>query len=101
VAAKESVPGVCRQRQCLRPDRDFTSLSGRNIVHSSSRRIVQGGRNGKPMVSVVIVSHNYGHDLDRAVRSVFDQKEPPVEVVILDVGSDDNTWEVAQQIAGG
>ena len=54
--------------------------------------------NGKPTVSVVILSHNYGHDLGRAARSVFDQKNPPIEVVILDVGSDDNTWEVAQQI---
>ena len=53
----------------------------------------------KPTVSVIILSHNYGHDLARAVRSVFEQKRPPIEVVILDVGSDDNTWEVAQEIA--
>ncbi len=56
-------------------------------------------RNGKPNVSVIILSHNYGHDLLRAARSVFEQKYAPIEVVILDVGSDDNTWDVAQQIA--
>ncbi len=52
------------------------------------------------MVSVVILSHNYGHDLARASRSVFEQTYAPIEIVILDVGSDDNTWEVAQQMAG-
>jgi len=56
-------------------------------------------RNGQPTVSVVILSHNYGHDLARAARSVFEQKYAPIEVVILDVGSNDNTWEVARQIA--
>ena len=50
-------------------------------------------------MSVVILSHNYGHDLPRAARSVFEQKYAPIEVVILDVGSNDNTWEVARQIA--
>src|SRR5271154_6564701 len=56
-------------------------------------------RNGGPTVSVIILSHNYGHDLMRAARSVFEQKYAPIEVVILDVGSDDNTWDVAQQIS--
>lgn len=56
--------------------------------------------NGRPTVSVIILSHNYGHDLARAARSVFEQRYAPLEVVILDVGSDDNTWEIAQQIAG-
>jgi len=50
-------------------------------------------------VAVIIVSHNYGHDLARAVQSVFAQTYPPVAVAILDVGSEDNTWAVAQQIA--
>jgi GT2 family glycosyltransferase len=56
--------------------------------------------NGKPTVSVVILSHNYGHDLARAATSVLGQKYQPVDVAILDVGSEDNTWEVARQIAG-
>ena len=62
---------------------------------------VNAHRNGRPTVSVVILSHNYGHDLPRAARSVFEQKYAPIEVVILDVGSNDNTWDVAQQIARG
>jgi GT2 family glycosyltransferase len=60
---------------------------------------VNAKRNGKPTVSVVILSHNYGHDLARAARSVFEQTCAPCEMVILDVGSDDNTREIAQQIA--
>src|ERR1700722_14419994 len=56
-------------------------------------------RHGHPTVSVVILSHNYGHDLARAARSVFTQRHAPVEVVILDVGSDGATWDIAQQIA--
>jgi len=60
---------------------------------------VMSEKNGGPTVSVIILSHNYGHDLMRAARSVFEQKYAPIEVVILDVGSDDNTWEIAQQIA--
>ena len=55
--------------------------------------------NGRPTVSVIILSHNYGHDLVRAARSVFEQQYAPLEVAILDAGSDDNTWEIAQQIA--
>jgi GT2 family glycosyltransferase len=55
--------------------------------------------NGKPTVSVILLSHNYGHDLNRAARSVFAQTYAPIELAILDVGSDDKTWEVAQQIA--
>jgi GT2 family glycosyltransferase len=60
---------------------------------------VKVDRNGKPSVSVVILSHNYGHDLARAARSVFEQTYAPLEIVILDVGSNDNTWDVARQIA--
>lgn len=56
-------------------------------------------QNGRPTVSVIILSHNYGHDLMRAARSAFEQQYAPLEVAILDVGSDDNTWEIAQQIA--
>ena len=56
-------------------------------------------RNDKPTVSVILLSHNYGHDLARAAHSVFAQKYAPIEVAILDVGSNDTTWEIAQQIA--
>jgi GT2 family glycosyltransferase len=62
--------------------------------------MVKTNHKDNPTVSVIVLSHNYGHDLRRAVRSVFEQKYAPIEVAILDVGSDDNTWDAAQQIAG-
>lgn len=45
----------------------------------------------RPWVSLVIPSHNHGEALERALRSVAEQGEAGVEVVVVDDGSTDDT----------
>jgi glycosyltransferase involved in cell wall biosynthesis len=42
-------------------------------------------------ISVIIPSHNRAHTLPRALDSVFAQKLTPLEVIVVDDGSDDGT----------
>lgn len=51
------------------------------------------GRDDKALVSVVIPTYNYAPYVPTAVRSCLDQSHRPVEVIIVDDGSTDNTRE--------
>lgn len=44
-------------------------------------------------VSVVVPTHNRLHTLKRAIDSVWAQDYPHIELVIIDDGSNDGTWE--------
>jgi glycosyltransferase involved in cell wall biosynthesis len=50
---------------------------------------------GKPSVSVVIPCFNQAHYLGEAIESVLGQTTPPVELIVIDDGSEDNSFEVA------
>jgi len=52
-----------------------------------------------PAVSVIILCHNYAKHLMAAVSSVVAQGFKDYEIIILDDGSTDNSFEVAQRIA--
>ena len=52
-------------------------------------------KNKKPLVTVYIVSHNYGRFLSKAIESVLSQSFKDWELLIYDDGSDDDTAEVA------
>jgi hypothetical protein len=55
-------------------------------------------RNAKNVtVSVVVTSHNYGHFLERCIRSVADQTFRDWELIVVDDGSTDDTVEVARR----
>ena len=49
-------------------------------------------------VSVVIPAYNYAQYLERAVRSAFAQRHAPIEVLIIDDGSTDETAELAGRL---
>lgn len=53
-----------------------------------------------PHISVVIPSYNYARYVTEAVESALKQTLPPLEVIVVDDGSMDNTQEVMKTYAG-
>ena len=53
----------------------------------------------KPLVSVVVPVYNMGQYLGDALRSVFIQDYRPIEVIVVDDGSTDDTAEVAHSFS--
>ncbi|MFU8804292.1 MAG: glycosyltransferase family 2 protein [Bradymonadaceae bacterium] len=51
----------------------------------------------RPLVTVYIPCHNYGHYLEEAVESVFAQNMDSWEVIIVDDGSEDDTHEICRR----
>src|SRR5688500_17070697 len=48
-----------------------------------------------PLVSVIITCFNQGHFLAEAISSVLKQTHKPLEIIVVDDGSTDNTKAVA------
>ena len=53
--------------------------------------------NHLPLVSILLVTHNYGHYLPACLDSVLGQTYGNIEIVIEDDGSTDNTAEIVKQ----
>lgn len=51
-----------------------------------------------PEVSVVIPTHNRRETLTSAMDSVLDQRSVDLEIVVVDDGSDDGTWEMLESL---
>lgn len=49
-------------------------------------------------VSVVVCNHNYGHFIEQAIESALNQTHPPLEVVVVDDGSTDDSVQRAKAI---
>ena len=55
---------------------------------------------GEPLVSVVIPCFNQGHYLGEAIESVLAQTHRELELIVVDDGSADNSYEVAARYPG-
>ncbi|MFM8808334.1 MAG: glycosyltransferase family 2 protein, partial [Chthoniobacterales bacterium] len=53
-----------------------------------------------PQVSVVMACYNAGKYLAEAIQSVLDQTYRNLELVVVDSGSSDDSWQVVQSFAG-
>ena len=51
-----------------------------------------------PLISVLMPAYNHGKYVKAAVRSVLSQDWPRIELIVVDDGSADNTWEVLQSL---
>ncbi len=53
-----------------------------------------------PTLSIIIPNYNHGHFLPVAVNAILKQSAQPLEVIIIDDGSTDDSVEVIQALAG-
>lgn len=53
-----------------------------------------------PLVSVVMTSHNVAEYIEEAVTSLLRQAHKPLEIIVVDDCSADDTWRILQRLAG-
>jgi glycosyltransferase involved in cell wall biosynthesis len=51
----------------------------------------------RPLVSIIVLCHNYGRYLAEAIESALAQDYPSLEVIVIDDGSTDDSLEVAER----
>ena len=51
-----------------------------------------------PLISFVVTNYNYGEFLHRCLKSIFNQRYPNIECVLVDDASTDNSVEIAKAI---
>lgn len=53
-----------------------------------------------PIVSIVIPTYNYAAFLPTAIKSCLDQTYKPIEIIVVDDGSTDNTKDTVKEFSG-
>ena len=56
------------------------------------------GQSQVPLISVIVPAYNHERYVETAVRSVLDQDWPRIELIVIDDGSGDGTWDVLQRL---
>ena len=47
-----------------------------------------------PLVSIIITCFNYGRYVKESINSALEQKGAPFEIIVIDDGSTDNSWDI-------
>src|ERR1700736_5731823 len=68
-------------------------------IHCQDKSEIKINKFSLPLVSVIIVNHNYGRFLKQAADSVFEQTYPNTECIVVDNASTDESADVLQDIA--
>jgi len=58
-----------------------------------------GGKSALPTVSIVMPNYNHGHLVEEALAAALSQSVPPLEVLVLDDGSTDDSVERIKRLA--
>lgn len=66
-------------------------MTGRHEAHDA----------GPGLLSVIVPNFNYGQYIERAIRSVVDQDYGPVELIVVDDGSTDDSSAAAKRALAG
>jgi len=53
----------------------------------------------EPLVSVIVPAHNEEKAIERTIQSLIKQEYPRKEIIVVDDGSTDRTYEIAQKFA--
>lgn len=57
-----------------------------------------GGYDSKPFFSIILAAYNQGKFLEETFKSIVAQRYDRWEVILVNDGSTDDTWEVAQRL---
>lgn len=60
----------------------------------------QGRAQSRARVSVIMPTHNRAHLIGESIASALRQSLPPAEIIVVDDGSSDHTFDVVREFAG-
>lgn len=72
---------------------------GRLDIHRLRLEPSRGGAARRPLISVILTAYNEERILPTAVRSILNQDWENLELLVVDDGSSDGTWDVAEALA--
>jgi len=73
------------------------SLTGCSRLHGPAPATQAFDTGTFPTISVVMPAYNHAVYVEQAIASVFAQSHPPMELIVIDDGSTDNTAEVCRR----